>query len=306
MEHLGLGWVLLAGTLAGTLAVSSTREQEPGRIREEAMDMAQNSFDDRYQGCRNKMKVALKKVHHAEFKNHILADAWKEAKKKWKNSNRPQGLPRDYALAVLAYTADTDLYKEFNTAVRDGGRSRDYYLQSFPFKTLHFFLTVALQTLRKAQGHKCYNVYRGVRGIQFTASQHHTVRFGQFASASLNESIAQEFGQDTFFIVYTCHGVSIKHFSFFAKEDEVLIPPYEVFKVTKFTQDRNGNVIHLRSRGARSTYKCALVKGKGSQQGGCPREMAGDRAQPWAGAAVLPALLQPWLQRNGGPVPPAL
>uniref|UniRef100_A0A8B9SM36 NAD(P)(+)--arginine ADP-ribosyltransferase n=1 Tax=Anas platyrhynchos TaxID=8839 RepID=A0A8B9SM36_ANAPL len=231
-NHLGLGWVLLAGTLAGTLAASSTREQDPGPIREKAMDMAQNSFDDRYQGCRYKMEVALKKLHHAEFKNHIYADTWRKAAKRWRNSNRPQGLRRKYAVAVLAYTADTDLYSLFNKAVRYGGSSRKHYLQSFHFKTLHFFLTEALQTLRKAQGRKCYNVYRGVRGIHFTARHHQTVRFGQFASASLQKN----------------------------EENEVLIPPYEIFRVTNFTRDRDGNVIHLRSHGAHSNYKCALLK----------------------------------------------
>ncbi|XP_068535650.1 NAD(P)(+)--arginine ADP-ribosyltransferase 2-like [Anas acuta] len=310
MEHLGLGWVLLAGTLAGTLAASSTREQDLGPIKKLAMGMAQNSFDDQYRGCRYKMEVALKKLYHVEFKNHIYADTWRRAderwRKQWGNSNHPQVLRREYAVAVLAYTANTGLYSQFNTAVREGGRSRGYYLQSFHFKTLHFLLTEALHTLRNAQGHRCYNVYRGVKGIRFTAHRHQTVRFGQYASASLQKNAAQKFGQDTFFIVYTCYGVPIKHFSFFPTEDEVLIPPYEVFKVTNVMSYFSRSIIHLRSHTTQSTYNCALLKGKGSQQGGCPREMAGDRAQPWAGAAVLPALLQPWLQRKGGPVPPAL
>eukprot|EP00075_Anas_platyrhynchos_P031838 XP_027321091.1 NAD(P)(+)--arginine ADP-ribosyltransferase 2-like [Anas platyrhynchos] len=310
MEHLGLGWVLLAGTLAGTLAASSTREQDLSPIKKLAMGMAQNSFDDQYRGCRYKMEVALKKLHHAEFKNHIYADTWRKAderwRKQWGNSIHPQVLRREYAVAVLAYTANTGLYSQFNAAVREGGRSRGYYLQSFPFKTLHFLLTEALHTLRNAQGHRCYNVYRGVKGIHFTAHRHQTVRFGQFASASLQKNAAQKFGQDTFFIVYTCYGVPIKHFSFYPTEDEILIPPYEVFKVTNVMSYFSRSIIHLRSHTTHSTYNCALLKGKGRQQGECPREMSGDRAQPWAGAAMLPMLLQPWLQRNGGPVPLAL
>ncbi|XP_068526375.1 erythroblast NAD(P)(+)--arginine ADP-ribosyltransferase-like [Anas acuta] len=209
MEHLGLGWVLLAGTLAGTLAASSTREQVPGPIREVAMDMAQNSFDDQYQGYTYSMLEALRMVNRTEFKNPVYADSWRRAEERWwtqwGNSNHLQVLRREYAVAVLAYTANTGLYSQFNTAVREGGRSHGYYLQSFPFKTLHFLLTEALHTLRNAQGHRCYNVYRGVKGIYFTAHRQQTVRFGQFASASLQKNAAQKFGQDTFFIVYTCY-----------------------------------------------------------------------------------------------------
>ena len=100
--------------------------------------------------------------------------------------------------------------------------------------------------------------------------------------------------------MHTCYGVSIRNFSFYPDQDEVLIPPFEVFKVINFTRDRDGNFIHLRSHAVNSTYNCALLKGKGSPQGGCHREMAGAGAQPWAGAA-LPTLLQPWPQESGGP-----
>uniref|UniRef100_A0A8B9VHA3 NAD(P)(+)--arginine ADP-ribosyltransferase n=1 Tax=Anas zonorhyncha TaxID=75864 RepID=A0A8B9VHA3_9AVES len=310
MEHLGLGWVLLAGTLAGTLAASSTREQDPGPIREVAMDMAQNSFDDQYQGCTYSMLEALRMVNRTEFQNPVYADSWRKAEgrwwKQWGNSNHPQVLQREYAVAVLAYTAGTGLYRQFNAAVREGGRSRDYYLQSFHFKTLHFLLTNAVHTLRYAHGFRCCNVYRGVKGIRFTAQINQSVRFGQFASATFRRNAAQQFGNDTFFFVYTCYSAIIGKLSLYANQREVLIPPYEVFKVINVTRYTNETHIHLQSTGANSTYNCALVNSTDSQQGGCPREMAGDRAQPWAGAAVLPALLQPWLQRNGGPVPPAL
>nr|XP_038034743.1 erythroblast NAD(P)(+)--arginine ADP-ribosyltransferase-like isoform X2 [Anas platyrhynchos]XP_038034744.1 erythroblast NAD(P)(+)--arginine ADP-ribosyltransferase-like isoform X2 [Anas platyrhynchos] len=267
MEHLGLGWVLLAGTLAGTLATRSTCKQEPGCIREEAMDMAQNSFDDRYQDCRCEMKEELKKVNRTEFKNRLYADTWKEANETWQNSTDLQVLRWEYAVAVLAYTADTGLHCEFNEAVCEGGRSRRYYLQSFHFKTLHFLLTEALHTLRKAQGHRCYHVYRGVRGIRFTAQLHQTVRFGRFASTSLQKNATERFGQDTLFFVYTCYGVPIWNFSFFPEEKEVLIPPYEVFKVTDVTHYPKETHIHLRSHGVRSTYNCALLNGTSS-----PRE----------------------------------
>uniref|UniRef100_A0A8B9SM30 NAD(P)(+)--arginine ADP-ribosyltransferase n=1 Tax=Anas platyrhynchos TaxID=8839 RepID=A0A8B9SM30_ANAPL len=274
------------------------------------MDMAQDSFDDQYQGCSRMMEEKLKTVNLTEFQNKVYADTWRRAaehwQKQWGNSNRPQVLPQEQAVAVLAYTDRGDLYSQFNTLVREGGRSRERYLQHFPFKTLHFLLTEAVHTLQKTQNPKCNSVYRGITDIHFTAQLHQTIRFGQFASASFNKSIAQKYGQDTLFFVNTCYGVSIRSFSFHPEQEEVLIPPYEVFKVTNVIHHTDGTHIHLDSHSTHSNYNCAPVNGKGRQQGGCHREMAGDRAQPWAGAALLPALIQPWLQRNGGPVPPAL
>ncbi|KAM9203429.1 erythroblast NAD(P)(+)--arginine ADP-ribosyltransferase-like [Mergus octosetaceus] len=269
MEQLALGWVLLASTLFGTAATGS--RQDLRAITELVMDMVQNSFDDQYQDCRTEMKKELEELNRTEFTNPAYAESWRDAVMEWQNrwghAAHPQALRQDQAVAVLAYTAERDLYKQFNKAVREGGRSREHYLQSFPFKTLHFLLTEALQTLRDAQNRRCYDVYRGVKGTRFTAQLDQTVRFGQFTSASLKMKVAESFGRDTFFFVNTCYGVPIKDFSFFPLEDEVLIPPYEVFKVTKFTPGRDGNVIHLHSQTALSTYNCEFVKGRSS-----PRE----------------------------------
>uniref|UniRef100_A0A8B9R183 NAD(P)(+)--arginine ADP-ribosyltransferase n=1 Tax=Anas platyrhynchos TaxID=8839 RepID=A0A8B9R183_ANAPL len=290
MEQLALGWVLLASTLFGTAATGSRRDLNA--IKEVAMDMVLSSFDDQYQGCSRMMEKELEELNRTEFANPDYAEGWRGAVMEWKNrwgrATRPQALRQEQAVAVLAYTAERGLYKQFNTAVREGGRSREHYLQSFPFKTLHFLLTKALHTLREAQGHSCHRVYRGIKGTRFTAQLRQTVRFGQFTSASLQKKVAESFGQDTFFVLDACYSVPIKNFSFYPGEDEVLIPPYEVFKVTNFTRDRDGNFIHLHAQTALSNYNCEFVKGKGSQQGGCPWEMSGDRAQPWAGAAVLP------------------
>nr|XP_038034604.1 erythroblast NAD(P)(+)--arginine ADP-ribosyltransferase-like isoform X3 [Anas platyrhynchos] len=271
MEQLTLGWVLLASTLFGTTATGSRRDARA--ISEKVMDMARYSFDDQYQDCSRMMEEKLKTVNRTEFKNKVYKDTWKNAsehwQKQWGNSNRPQVLPQEQAVAVLAYTHRGDLSNQLNTAMHKGGRSPEHYLESFPFKTLHFLLTEALHTLRDDQGRRCYNVSRGVNGTRFTAHLKETVRFGHFASASLNESIAKGFGTDTFFVVNTCYGVSIGNFSFSPEQEEVLIPPYEVFRVTNYTCDRDGTVIHLHSQTALSTYNCEFLKATCSRRDVC-------------------------------------
>ena len=186
-----------------------------------------------------------------------------EWRNRWGRADRPPALRRDQATAMLAYTMEGKLYHQFNNATRGDGISRQHYLRSFPFKTLHFLLSRALHTLRESQPQQCYNVYRGVKGTRFTAQQGQVVRFGQFTSTSLKEKVAEGFGIDTFFFVNTCYGVPIMEFSDYPDENEVLIPPCEQFEVTTVTYKNGRSEIHLHSRGMYSTYNCEFVKGKG-------------------------------------------
>uniref|UniRef100_A0A8D0KZE9 NAD(P)(+)--arginine ADP-ribosyltransferase n=1 Tax=Strix occidentalis caurina TaxID=311401 RepID=A0A8D0KZE9_STROC len=263
MGHLALGLVLLAGTLA---ASSPPRRRDLDPLQEVALDMAPNSFDDQYRGCGRMMEEELEELNRSEFaRNRVYAEAWTLAAAEWRNRQghipQPPALRPEHAVALLAYTLQEPLYREFNAAVREAGRSREKYLGAFCFKTLHFLLTEALRVLRDAQPRRCHRVYRGVRDIRFTAQQHQSVRFGRFTSTSLQNKTSQLFGQDTTFLVETCYGARISNFSSFPGEEEVLIPPFESFEVSDVARDGNRALIQLRSQDARSTYNCELVKG---------------------------------------------
>ncbi|XP_029898153.1 GPI-linked NAD(P)(+)--arginine ADP-ribosyltransferase 1 [Aquila chrysaetos chrysaetos] len=264
MEHLTLGLVLLAGTLA---AGTPPRRRDLNAVKEVALDMAPTSFDDQYQGCSRMMEELLEELNRTEFANNsVYANTWTLAAAEWRSRQgrvpRLPALRPEQAVALLAYTLPESLYEAFNNAVRKAGRSREEYLGAFHFKVLHFLMSEALRTLRDAQPRRCHHVYRGVRDIRFTAQHHQRVRFGHFTSTSLRNESTQPFGQDTFFSVDTCYGASIRNFSFFPTEEEVLIPPFEIFEVTNVTRDKHRAFIHLRSQGTRSTYNCELVKEK--------------------------------------------
>ncbi|GAB0181055.1 GPI-linked NAD(P)(+)--arginine ADP-ribosyltransferase 1 [Grus japonensis] len=261
MEHLVLGLVLLSGTL-DTARPQHCPDLNP--VKKVALDMAPSSFDDQYQGCSRMMEKELQELNRTEFTDKDYAKAWKEAAAKWQSKqhhiSQVPALRPEHVVALLAYTWECNLYRKFNAAVRVAGRSREEYLKSFNFKVLHFLLSEALRILRDAQPQKCHHVYRGVQGTRFTAQQHQTIRFGQFTSTSLREDEALNFGKDTFFSVETCYGVLIRNFSFFPMEEEVLIPPFEIFNVTKITHNGDRAFIQLRSQGASSTYNCEWVK----------------------------------------------
>ena len=252
--------------------------------REMPLDMALASFDDQYAGCATAMAAALPELNRTEFQaNKVYADGWAQASSQWRERQAwgpewgvsptrllaPLGFREEHGVALLAYTANSPLHKEFNAAVREAGRSRAHYLQHFSFKTLHFLLTEALQLLSSGQRPpQCHQVFRGVQGLRFRpAGPGATVRLGGFASASLQDAAAQHFGEDTFFGIWTCLGAPIKGYSFFPGEEEVLIPPFETFQVINASRPAQGpSRIYLRAVGKRSTYNCEYIKG---EQGTC-------------------------------------
>ncbi|XP_030799383.1 NAD(P)(+)--arginine ADP-ribosyltransferase 2-like [Camarhynchus parvulus] len=225
------------------------------------LDMAQDSFDDQYRGCGPAMTKAFPALYKFEFqKNPLFAKTWVKAEAEWRKRGShvfPLASPAQ-AVAVMAYTMK-DIYKDFNTAVRAAGRSRQEYRNNFHFKTLHFLLTQALVKLRHAQNGQCRHVFRGVHDVRFQARRGQKVRFGQFTSTSLSKDVAQKYGTDTVFEVQTCHGVDIQAFSFYLSNREVLIPPYETFEVTKVTRNGKQAWISLRSTGTYSKHNCAWL-----------------------------------------------
>ncbi|KAM3681059.1 NAD(P)(+)--arginine ADP-ribosyltransferase 2-like [Ammospiza maritima maritima] len=239
------------------------------------LDMARDSFDDRYEGCDPAMHAMLPDLYSFERQmNHHFAWGWYQAEAEWrKRGSLVSPLPSNWhAIALMAYTSP-QVYKEFNTAVRTGGHSRQEYLKHFHFKMLHFLLTDALVTLRQAQNWQCRRVFRGVRDVHFQAQQGKRVRFGQFTSTSLSKGIALEFGADTIFEVQTCHGADIRQFSMYPEEEEVLIPPYETFTVTQVIWDGRRTWIWLRSAGIFSKYNCEV--------GGSPQHLVTSEGSSW-------------------------
>ncbi|XP_004768233.1 GPI-linked NAD(P)(+)--arginine ADP-ribosyltransferase 1 [Mustela lutreola] len=279
------------------------------------LDMAPASFDDQYEGCAAAMTAALPDLNQTEFQaNKVYADGWVQASSQWQDRQAwgpewvlsstglpppPPGFRDEHGVALLAYTANSPLHKEFNAAVREAGRSRAYYLHHFSFKTLHFLLTEALQLLGRGSSPQCHQVFRGVHGLRFRpAGPGATVRLGGFASASLKNVAAQQFGEDTFFGIWTCLGVPIKRYSFFPGEEEVLIPPFETFQVINASRPAQGPVrIYLRALGKHSTYNCEYIKDKQCKSRSC--QLGNSAMGQGPSSSVWSLLLPVWLLVRG-------
>ncbi|XP_052616150.1 T-cell ecto-ADP-ribosyltransferase 2-like [Peromyscus californicus insignis] len=209
------------------------------------LDMAPNAFDDQYEGCVEDMERKAPQLLQEDFNmNKKLKLEWEMAEKRWKEiknaMSTPKGFHDFHGTALVAYTGK--IYIDFNRAVRTFKENPG----NFHYKAFHYYLTRALQLLST----KCYDVYRGTSN-KFHYSGKGSVRFGQFASSSLEERVALEgFGGEsgTLFIIRTCLGVNIKEFSYKPEQKEVLIPGYEVFpKVTKTASGKGYDKIFLHS-----------------------------------------------------------
>ncbi|NWY22078.1 NRT2 ribosyltransferase, partial [Aphelocoma coerulescens] len=228
------------------------------------LDMAQNSFDDQYQGGGPAMAAALPALKRSEFQqNKNFARAWAKATAEWqKKMSSVSYLPSDQAIALMAYTMD-DLHEEFNAAVREAGSSPREYRDNFHFKGLHFLLSSALAALRDIQGRQCRCVIQAVSGVRFEAQPRDTVRLGQFLPLS-HCGGNDHGGMDTVLQVDTCHSVDVRDFSSDPSKKQVLIQPFETFKVTFVVRDGDKVQIILNSTGNHSNSNCEWLRGDGT------------------------------------------
>lgn len=204
---------------------------EPGLNEILQLDMAPNSVDDMYDGCKDKMKKVEKEyLQNEKNKDKQFKEAWDKAENALKPKNK-KNPPAMWKVAIYVYTlVEPKIYLDFNNAVRT---QRFEYNTTFRYHALHFFLTDALQTLNKNA--KCFTGYRRVNS-SFTSQDvlNKEIRFGSFTSSAMGGyPSAERFGDESCFKIFTCSGADISEHSTVKSENEVLIPPYEVFKVTK-------------------------------------------------------------------------
>ncbi|RXN24386.1 erythroblast NAD(P)(+)--arginine ADP-ribosyltransferase-like protein [Labeo rohita] len=231
------------------------------------LDMAENSVDDKFYWCTKKMEYRVQtEFLRKELLNTDFAKAWETAEQKHKTPE--DNLSKNHSVAIYVYT-DTKTYTTFNDAVRNG--KQNYKDETYAWYSLHFWLTEAIQILKKKQT-KCFNTYRGTKDeYDKNVKKGKEIRFGSFTSSSLDREKAADFGSKTCFEIRTCQGADLTKYSKFCDEKEVLIPPYETFKVTavKTRTDQKDlwceTVFTLKNYKKRSFLNCAVAHNSGNQ-----------------------------------------
>ncbi|KAL0154198.1 hypothetical protein M9458_050452, partial [Cirrhinus mrigala] len=192
------------------------------------LDMAPNSVDDQYKGCTNEMADKVEK-YYLEKERSASAEfnkTWQEGEENAKKAE--DNLTENHSIAIHVYTnKDSKVYSNFTSATRTD--KQKYNEGAFKWYSLHFLLTEAIQILKKTHN-RCYVTYRGTN-VKFDV-QSKEVRLSSFSSSSLDRKVIQGFGNKSCFEIYTCEGANLTKYSKYPEEKEVLIPPYETFRVT--------------------------------------------------------------------------
>ncbi|CAJ1052715.1 ecto-ADP-ribosyltransferase 4-like [Xyrichtys novacula] len=227
------------------------------------LDMVKDSVDDMYSDCKPQMMQNVKHKYFDRENRGVFQKVWKKAEtcamKKTKQKDKEDAaLTKDHLKAICVYTSShPKFYELFNAAVRT---NRTEYVTTFPFHSMHFWLTSAIQILNNNK--KCFTVYRR-SNLMFTGKVNQLIRFGFFTSTSKRTDL-YHFGVKTCFEIQTCHGAYLKKYPCLGdREEEVLIPPYEMFKIAKKKSRKltRCKVIYvLESIGFYSNLNCKAAK----------------------------------------------
>ncbi|XP_046376119.2 GPI-linked NAD(P)(+)--arginine ADP-ribosyltransferase 1-like isoform X2 [Haliotis rufescens] len=155
------------------------------------------------------------------------------------------GLTDEESLAAMIYTT-TAVHSEFNRILREGDTSK----YDTSFQVFHFLLISAIEKIRVKQTLAVY-LYRGAGKI-FSATQGAALRLPGYTSTSTKKGVAEGFRGNKGTLIRlkgVKFGADISGFSVFPGEAEILIPPYESFKVATVSTDSKGPLIYLESIG---------------------------------------------------------
>ncbi|KAI7810905.1 GPI-linked NAD(P)(+)--arginine ADP-ribosyltransferase 1 [Triplophysa rosa] len=169
------------------------------------------------------------------------------------------GATQEHMAALKSYAdASPKFHELFNMKLYSKGKNITTYQNEFPFKSLYFLLTDAMQRLSKDM---CQMIYSGIENEELTAGD--LVRFGTFLPARLKYSDALEDIVDVSGTVFNITSCSVFNLDEKCKSDEIdlLISPMESFKVKEIrTSVDNGDETYkqvaLVQHSFRSSFDC--------------------------------------------------
>ncbi|XP_054909645.1 ecto-ADP-ribosyltransferase 5-like [Poeciliopsis prolifica] len=222
------------------------------------LELYEDSIDDMFSNCKEEMRKMLSakfsyKLEEKGYETHCVDE-------KSKIEKIDDILTQEELQAIRVYTEHTNaVYKIFNPAVRTG--KNEYGKNICQFHKLYFLLVSSVQKLKIADKEKCYTTYKRYSSeVKFKSDK---IRLGSFASSSLTPD-QKDYGKKSCLKIKTCHGADIEKYSAYPEEKEVLIPPYEMFELTKNNDVKElkdcETTFVLESIGTKSNLDCKLVK----------------------------------------------
>nr|XP_023008002.1 ecto-ADP-ribosyltransferase 4-like [Maylandia zebra] len=153
-----------------------------------------------------------------------FSEAWRNAEQ---HTRKPQHkhLEKDHSAALYMYTKSMlqSVNLNFKSANRTGKPK-----ETFESRSLYSFLTEGIQILKHSQV-TCVSTHFQAETLLHLNISNKQVRFSTFMLGSDEWDFARNI---SCFEVQTCFGADITYYSALKKNNQVLIPPYEIFKVT--------------------------------------------------------------------------
>lgn len=215
------------------------------QITEEVIQMGMfpEAADYSFQNCRKEMLQMVTKsggLLQTELNNNTYF------KTMWKGdaacSKTIPGGTQKHMVALQSYVdAGSKFHRKFKKLVQTS-RGSSTYRDEFPFKSLFFLLTDAMQLIRK---NKCQTVYSGTEE-EYSTGIGEKVRFKSFLPAKLLYTDAAEETSSsdnigTVFNITSCSVFPLEDYECVSEEIDLLISPTEVFTVTGIRTVSNSN-----------------------------------------------------------------
>lgn len=192
------------------------------------LDLATESIDDMYDGCRSESVSMIELFGVFEWHvNKKFSLAWSLVERIAKKPVHKH-LTDDHSKAVCVFTRFGSIRQTFNEALKTG--KRKYSTNLFKFHYFYFYLTDAIRVLNNQTS--CGTMYH-TTWERFDRNINNTyVRFGALTWAVSSKQSLKFSSDASCFEIYTCFGADITYYSSTNQKGQMLIPTYEVFKVT--------------------------------------------------------------------------
>ncbi|XP_059193197.1 T-cell ecto-ADP-ribosyltransferase 1-like [Centropristis striata] len=209
--------VLLVGLLLFVVIYLTLSWQD---ISEE--DLTPDLNDD----CRAKASVVTDKAIVQKWDTSMnFSQAWSNAEQKAREPAHKY-IEKHHSAAIYMYTEIMLplAKKSLENADRSGKRLKE----TFEHRSLYRSLSEAIQILKHSQV-TCHSTHYRTETFLHLSTTINLIRFSTFILGSDGWNFTRN---ASCFEVYTCFGADITHYSALKLNSQVLIPPYEVFKVT--------------------------------------------------------------------------
>jgi hypothetical protein len=182
---------------------------------------------------------------------------WNMAKTEYsKKKNRlTSSLPEECHIALIAYTLEGPLYKDFNHKCKTLKNDNDW--NNFPYKSLYALLARSIHGIDNNPSVSGSIYYRGMsfRKQKLSFKEGDYIHPVHFLSCSVDEEVAVQFMGEEQATLIAFKGspmaaCGIAGHSAFPDENEILVFPWSTFKVAQIERRQYEDVIVLESAGS--------------------------------------------------------